>query len=560
MDNATDQPLSPAADNQPVRSTSWLPEMRAGLTGVLLWCAFPPQSYPWLAWVALIPWFGVWVDHRQLSFKRTLRVALIGGLTFWLPAIQWVRLSDPSAWPGWLVMSLTLAVWWPIMAIVVRRLYVRNGWPLWVAFTAAWGFQEIGREYYMTGFPWYDLAHSQFRQTWLIQASDLGGATLLSLVMVALQSLAAEWFFGGRWNWSTAPRPWKTGVCLAAASLFFIIGYGQIRMMTARFTPGPTVAILQSDVPQSRRLTPDHEELLNVYRKMIQKVIKSGKPVDVIIWPETSFPYPIIVADPTLDEAGIKRVLGEYVPPSAINDWYQNRNESQALMDAWATQSLAPIIAGATAWDLSLAGFNKYNTAALFEPGQPAQFYYKMHLVPFGEYIPWMKTVPFIADLAPFPPDQRPNLKPGDRPRILNLKKRWNLAPLICFEDTVPHVVRRFFSGEGAANRVDLFLNISNDGWFRGSEEHEVHLAGSVFRCVESRRAMVRSVNTGISAIIDGNGQIIHELPAAVEEVAIEPVPIDSRFSPYIFYGDLSGIFSSLACVIGWFYCRKTIA
>ena len=559
MDDAT-KPDTAAQGQPAVPATGWLPEMRAGLSGILLWCAFPPQGYWWMAWVALVPWFGVWVDHAQLSSKRTLRVALTGGLAFWLPAIQWVRLSDPSAWPGWLVMSLTLAVWWPIMAVVVRRLNLRNGWPLWASFTAAWGFQEIGREYYMTGFPWYDLAHSQFRQTWLIQASDLAGASVLSLLMVAVQALAAEWFFGGRWHWSNAPKAWRCGVVVSVASLLFIIGYGQLRMATAQFRPGPTVALLQSDVPQSRRMSPDHDELLNVYRKLIQQTLKSGKNVDVMIWPETSFPYPFIVSDPALDEAGFKRVLGEYVPASAIDDWFKNRNESQALMDAWATQSLAPIIVGATAWDLSPAGFRKYNTAALFEPGKAAQYYYKMHLVPFGEYIPWMETLPFIAELAPFPPDQRPNLKHGDRPRILTLKGRWRLAPLICFEDTVPHVVRRFFTGPGDEARVDLLLNISNDGWFRGSEEHEVHLAASVFRCVESRRAMVRSVNTGISAVIDGNGRIVRELPMAEEDVAIEPVPIDTRSTLYMICGDLSGIFSALACVLGWFWRRPNQA
>lgn len=560
MDDATEPSDTQQQAPTAAPSTGWLPEMRAGLSGILLWCAFPPQGFWWMAWVALVPWFGVWVDHPQLSLRRSLRVALTGGLAFWLPAIQWVRLSDPSAWPGWLVMSLTLAVWWPIMAIVVRRLNLRNGWPLWASWAVVWGFQEVGREYYMTGFPWYDLAHSQFRQTWLIQSADLLGASFLSMIMVAGQALAAEWFFAGRWHWSAAPKAWRGGVVGVSVSLVLILIYGQLRMATAQFAPGPTVALLQSDVPQSRRLSPDHDELLNVYRTLIQKTLKAGKNVDVMIWPETSFPYPLIVSDPALDEAGVRRVLGEYVPPTAIDDWYKNRNESQALMDAWATQSLSPIIVGATAWDLSPAGFRKYNTAALFEPGKPAQYYYKMHLVPFGEYIPWTETLPFIAELAPFPPDQRPNLKHGDRTRILTLKGRWRLAPLICFEDTVPHVVRRFFTGSGDDARVDLLLNISNDGWFRGSEEHEVHLAASVFRCVESRRAMVRSVNTGISAVIDGNGQIIRELPAAVEEVAIEPVPIDTRSTLYMLCGDLSGIFSTLACVLGWFFRRSARA
>ena len=556
-----DAPSSDIKSTPSMPNSRWLPEMRAVLSGLLLWSSFPPSGFWCMAWVALIPWFGVWVDHPQLSFKRTLRVALAGGLAFWVPAIQWVRLSDPSAWPGWLIMSLVLALWWPIMAVCVSRLHLRNHWPLWMVWPVVWGFQEIAREYYLTGFPWYHLSHTQFRQTWLIQISDLGGASLLSVLMVAIQALAADWYFspGKRWAWTDAPKCWRTGVRLTTVSLVLTIIYGQFRILTARFEPGPTVALLQSDVPQSRRLSPDHDELLNTYRLLIQKAIKGDKKLDLIVWPETSFPFPLIVADPKLDESAFKTVLAEYVAETAIEDWYKNRNESQAMMEAWATQTQAPIVVGATAWDLSSSGFRKYNTAALFDSGQPPQYYYKMHLVPFGEYIPWTETFPFIAELAPFPPDQRPNLKHGDQPRILKLKNRWNMAPLICFEDTVPHVVRRFFakSGPDPAPKIDFFLNISNDGWFRGSEEHEVHLSASVFRCIENRTPMIRAVNTGISAVIDGNGVITKESPASIEEVLTEQVPLDARFTIYKACGDLTGLFSSLGCVIGWFWIKK---
>ncbi|MEI7921954.1 MAG: apolipoprotein N-acyltransferase [Planctomycetota bacterium] len=559
MDDANSPPDTSWIANKP--NSGWLPEMRAGLSGVLLWSAFPPTGFWWMAWVALVPWFGVWVDHPQLSFRRTLRVALTGGLAFWVLAIQWVRLSDPSAWPGWLVMSLVLAVWWPIMAVLVRRLYIRNRWPLWVVWPAVWGFQEISREYYLTGFPWYHVAHTQFRQTWLIQISDIGGASMLSLLLVAVQALVAEWFFAGQWTWMNAPKCWRRGVMVALSSLLLTVVYGQVRILTAQFKPGPTLALLQSDVPQSRRLNPNHDDLLNIYRGLIQKAIKSEKSLDLIIWPETSFPFPMIVADPKLDENGIKTVLGEYVPKEAVEDWFINRNQSQAMMDAWATQSQTPMVVGATAWDLSPSGFRKYNTAALFEPGQAAQYYYKTHLVPFGEYIPWTESLPFIAELAPFPPDQRPNMNHGDRPRVLTLKKLWHMAPLICFEDTVPHVVRRFFTNSGESpgpGRVDFFMNITNDGWFRGSEEHEVHLCASVFRCIENRTPMVRAANTGISSIIDGNGRIVKELPAAVEDVLIETVPLDARFSLYRLCGDLTGFFSSLLCLLGWFWSKNS--
>ncbi|MBI1325888.1 apolipoprotein N-acyltransferase [bacterium] len=547
-----------------VASNGWAPELRALISGLLLWAAFPPNGHWWLASIALISWFGNSVAAPPLSRRRTFLSALVGGIAFWLPALQWVRLSDPSAWAGWLVMSLALAIWWPVMAMLVRRLHVRNGWPVTIVWPVVWGFQEIGREYYMTGFPWYHLAHSQFRQTWLIQIADLGGASLLSVLLVGFQAWVAQWFFTGRWTWAEAPACWRrTGAALGVIAIL-VIAYGQARLHSGKFEEGPKVALLQSDIPQSRRLYPDHDELIEAYRKLIEKSLTSNEALDLIVWPETSFPYPLIVIEAALDEATVKHILGDHVGPAAADDWYRNRSESQAFVNAWASQSGVPMIVGATAWDISGFGLRKYNTAALFHADAEPQYYYKMHLVPFGEYIPWTETVPVIAELAPFPPDQRPNLKHGDSARVLTLKNRWRMAPLICFEDTVPHVVRRFFrdswlnAGKDAGatsepGHVDILLNLSNDGWFRGSEEHEVHLASSVFRCVENRRSMLRAVNTGISCIIDSNGSILEEAAPSSERIIISQVPVDKRVSVYSLIGDLTGLTCAAGVAAGCF-------
>jgi apolipoprotein N-acyltransferase len=542
-----------AAGETGSRVHGWVPEFRAIISGLALWAAFPPNGQWWLAWFALIPWFGNSIATPTLSRRRTALTALAGGLAFWTPALQWVRLSDPSAWPGWLVMSLALAVWWPIMALLVRRLHLRNGWPVWLAWPIVWGFQEIGREYYMTGFPWYHLAHSQFRQTWLIQIADLGGASLVSVIMVSMQAWVAAWFSSGRWTWKEAPRNWRAaGTVLGVIAALTLI-YGQFRIRTATFAEGPKVALLQSDIPQSRRLYPDHEELIEAYRKLVEKALRDDPALDLIVWPETSFPYPLVVIEAAMDDAKVKQVLGDHVGDAAAEDWFRNRNESQAVLNAWAAQAGAPMIVGATAWDISGSGLRKYNTAALFHSDSEPQYYYKMHLVPFGEYIPWTETVPVIAELAPFPPDQRPNLKHGGSARLLVLKNRWRMAPLICFEDSVPHVVRRFFRDSWLkasavddapipSSHVDILLNLSNDGWFRGSEEHVVHLASSVFRCVENRRSMLRAVNTGISGMIDSNGSILAEAAPATEQVIIRQVPVDHRVSLYSLLGDLTGL------------------
>lgn len=566
LDSETGIPSEPLASTT---KAGWLPELRSICSGALLWAAFPPNNLWMLAWVALVPLAGIWVDQPKLSRRRHLRVGLAGGLTFWLLAIKWVRLSDPSAWVGWLIMSLALAVWWPFMLLLVHQLHEKKGWPLMPSWVLAWGFQEFAREYYLSGFPWYYLAHTHYRQLWLIQVADIAGTTAISLLMVAVNVIVAEWFFGGQPSWQKAPKGWKRGMVFCGVSLAFFLIYSQFRLRLASFTPGPRVALLQSDIPQSRRLNPDHNELVETYRKLTQKALEqhlklfpdNSSTLDLIIWPETSFPYPVLVGDPSLDEISYKKVLKEYIDnDQAVAEWYAHRNESQEMMTGWAKQATAAIMVGANTWDISPNGFRKYNTAMLFQPDSAPAHYYKMHLVPFGEYIPWTDFLPIVAELAPFPPDQRPNLKHGEEARLLSLKNRWSMAPLICFEDTVPHVVRRFFTknvNSATTGKVDFFVNISNDGWFRGSEEHETHLSASVFRCIETRTSMVRSVNTGISAIIDGNGRVVTEVPVGREDVLSGVIPIDTRSNLYRVCGNISGLGSSLLAIVGCLFGRR---
>ena len=109
----------------------------------------------------------------------------------------------------------------------------------------------------------------------------------------------------------------------------------------------------------------------------------------------------------------------------------------------------------------------------------------------------------------------------------------YRLAVAICFEDTVPHVVRRFFREPADGRQPDMLINMSNDGWFQGSSELDMHLAVSVFRTIEHRVPLARAVNTGISALIDGNGEIRETLPRLTESVLSVTVPLDDRTSLY---------------------------
>ncbi len=208
------------------------------------------------------------------------------------------------------------------------------------------------------------------------------------------------------------------------------------------------------------------------------------------------------------------------------------------------------MLVGMLTYDFHRDGLSKFNSAILFVPqAQAIQSYHKIHLVPFGEYVPLVESLPWLTMLTPYRGTQIPSLTFGRAAAWFQLGP-YRLAAAICFEDTVPQAVRRFFRGKGASRQPDLVLNLSNDGWFHGSPEHDMHLAISVFRAVENRVPLARAVNTGISALIDGNGRVVDALPKLREGILTGTVLLDDRTSIYSAWGDWLGLFC-LALSVG---------
>ncbi len=190
--------------------------------------------------------------------------------------------------------------------------------------------------------------------------------------------------------------------------------------------------------------------------------------------------------------------------------------------------------------------------------------YDKMHLVPFGEYVPLENTLPFMAWFTPY--EKEYACRPGEKwtrfPLAARDGRNFTFGCLICYEDSDPYLARQYVKSEP----VDFLVNISNDGWFDGTEEHEQHLAICRFRAVEARRAVVRSVNMGVSAVIDPDGRVValprlatrekdkvtgeervvlaeHQQPGwteskKVDGVVTAVVPLDARGSLYASLGD----------------------
>lgn len=484
-------------------------------TSTLLWLSFTPVELAPAAWLALVP-------ILQLCRLRSLpawsfSVIWLAGFCWGITTLQWMRLGHPAMYMALVALALWVGLFLPVFVWLTRRA-VHCRCPLWLAAPVVWTALEYARAYLLTGFSWYYLGHSQYRWTTLIQISDITGAYGVSFVVALVAAAVAvrvptHWL--QRWNLDAESSSRSTShlsAIVTMAIVFCCLTYGILRQMPAdRFPPGPVVALVQGN------FTPElkHDSKLTLSRFRIHNTLmQNAIPLqpDFVVWPETMFPWPErTVADGVTDEEILAQVpldvLREYGNEAhLIVEPFRNQ-EVQKSLAGHAQGTGAALVIGLEATVAERNGPRTFNSAAFIRPdlGYVAR-YDKIHRVIFGEYIPLRDLLPWLSELTPFGAGF--GISAGTDVRLFEYGP-WNAAPLICFEDTVPHLVRRMAAQknpEGAP--ADLLINLTNDAWFHGSSELDQHLITAAFRCVENRVPMVRAVNGGISAFIDGNGQI----------------------------------------------------
>ncbi len=532
-------------------------------SGLLLWTAFFPLNLGPVSFVALAPWLTL--VRAPASNRRRYFATYLGGLVFFLAAVQWMRVAHPMMYFSWIGLSLACAVSWVLALWLIRRLDSIGFVPLALSVPLVWVALEFTRAHFPTGYPflasvglyqmigfgWYFLGYTMHDLLPLIQIADLGGVYTVSFLVAAVNGLAAEWLLrSGRvrtWlHWTpdvSAPtlRRLIPSSITVAALFGGAIFYGLMKLDHEPFEDGPRVALLQGSVPQD--VKNEKGDLLgDTYYALYEQAANATPKPDLVVWPETCCPY-------------------AWYQPERGSKWEQA--DAQFLVEARVYlgglyKEHRPIT--------TLYGLNgmvwendrvwKYNTAVLLGPGREfVGRYDKMHLVPFGEYVPLRETLPFLSVFTPYENDY--SCKPGSEwtkfPLVTQDGRQFTFGCLICYEDSDPYLARHYASPD---QPVNFLVNISNDGWFRGTEEHEQHLATCRFRAVETRRSVVRAVNMGISAVIDPDGRVIEtqgdswSRSKQVEGVILAVVPIDGRLSWYARTGDwLPGLCWTLIAV-----------
>jgi apolipoprotein N-acyltransferase len=539
------------------------PWLAAICSGLLYTGCFAPFNLTWLCWIALTPLIAaIWFSeagsrHRWL---RNLLLGYVAGLTFFWTAFSWLTTVTG---PGWFLlafyMAIYFAVWawfcgllqprekrresrstkWDRMlaqarsgAAPSRSPWIKSTNNLLLAFlvAAAWVMQEWFRGWVFSGFGWNGLGVALHGNWPLIQIAEFTGVAGLSFLVAFANVIAVTTVRRFVLEVSTRMVRPHFDLTLTLATIVGILTFGLRATQVSPPTKPLRVAAVQSNVPQNQKFDPQFtRKIFDQFRRLSEIALRSTPPSDLLIWPESSMPGPVLL----------------------------DRESYQFVMDL-AASAESDILLGT----IDEENGDVYNAALLVsDGGEQVQVYRKLHLVPFGEYVPGRHSVPLLARIVG---DQVPgDFKAGKNHTVFELTNRdVKVAPLICFEDTLGELTRRFVLPSETNPGANLLADITNDGWFLRSAGSHQHLANAIFRCVETRRPMVRAANTGVTCFVNEFGRVTQKLQddtgsTFTEGVLTGEVKIstENELTFYTRHGELfaklCGVLTGIAIVIG---------
>jgi len=501
------------------------------LSGVLLTLC---QALPWqlnlgfLAWVALVPLAAVLRDKTQ--GERFLIGTIAGGVHF-LTSLYWIagtlhtygNLNIPgSVFVALLLVALetSYVVLFALLAGLVLDRAPKS--PMSILLPFLWTAVEYLRMVTpFGGFPWILIGYSQGGYALVVQSADLGGVWIITFLIALVNGAIADVM-----DWRADPEkfPFPKGAVTAAVLLMVAnLVYGAYRIRDVRLRNDKArpliAAALQGDIRQDMKWEDSTAEMILMrYVELHRQAIEKG--ARFVVWPEAATPFAFerdfngMILARQLANSGTYTLLG-----SAD---YTVENEKR-----------------------------RYSNSAYFVgPSGIEGKYSKMHLVPFGEYIPFVKYLAFIDKIVK---GAAGNFNAGKNIEVFKLPEG-TVSVIICYEAIFGSEVRRFRKA-GA----ELLVNITNDAWFGDTSAPRQHLAMAAFRCVENHCWMVRSANTGISAIIDPLGKIRASTKIFTKTLLVEEVKLMPGVTPYARWGDIFLYAVLAACVagLGWVFIAK---
>lgn len=492
--------------------TKFWPWLAAICSGLLYALCFAPFDLTWLCWIALTPLIAaIWLseDKPRYGSIRNFALGYIAGLTFFWIVFWWLTTVTVL---GWFVlqfyMALYVGLWgWFCGLLKPREAALKSGATKWDAIlaqargptpppqsvwtrsgnnlvrafvlAAAWTTLEWLRGWVFSGFGWNGLGVALHDNWPLIQITEVTGVAGLSFMVAFANVIVITTVYRLIIEARTrTPRP-HFDLTLTMAAVVGVLIFGLRSTQISTPAKRLRVAAVQSNVPQNQKFDPLFtRKIFDQFGRLSQLALRSNPPPDLLVWPESATPGPVS-ADP----------------------------ESHNFVMDLAASAESDLLLGT----IDEEKRDVYNAALLIsDAGERVQVYRKIHLVPFGEYVPGRNKVPLLARIVG---DQVPgDFKSGKEYTVFTLTNDMQVAPLICFEDTIGELVRQFVLPTESSPGVNLLVDITNDGWFLHSAGSHQHLANAVFRCVETRRPMVRAANTGVTCFVNEFGRVTQVL------------------------------------------------
>jgi apolipoprotein N-acyltransferase len=495
----------------------WWPWLAAIVSGTMLAMCYAPWDNGGLVWFSLVPiivavWFG--------KSKHPFALGYVTGVVFFALTFQWLSaLGELFKTPALRGLPLLLAAYlalypatwvWFLARILAPEQSGRtfpNSWRnlgLGAVGACAWTALEWIRGWMLSGFGWNGLGVALHRDLPMIQIAEFTGVigltwlvafiNVMGVIVVRriLGELGPVFLKRIRWEFS-----------LSISLIVVVFGYG-IRVLW-RKPPADAkpvhVAVIQPNIPQEDKFDPDSEDAVLALLERFTGIAAATKP-DLLIWPEAAVPRGVYADDYNFQF--IQKIVADLACPLLVGSLIDTSEESDSKL---------------------------YNGAILFPPGpineQPPE-YRKIHLVPFGEYLPLRPILGWIVgDLV------AGDLDSGTTFTLFHHSAIGDFATLICFEDTLGNLTRHFGSSPDGIS-PNLLVNITNDGWFLKTCAVEQHLANAVFRSVESRRPLLRCGNTGVTCLVEPTGKVQRWIEPHQQGFASRPIPI--RTIPITFY------------------------
>lgn len=459
----------------------------------------PEPGWSLLAWVGLAP---LMVALRGVNAKKAALCGLVSGLVYYGIILWWIALFG---FLPWVLLSVVQSLFFAAFAVIyVRVAPDRIGRLGYVAVPAAWTALQFMRTLGTYAFIWGSLAHTQANSLYVAQVAAVTGPWGIDFLLCFV-SLAVS-----RANWYN--RRSLTPLAAAAVLTAGVLTFGAVSLRS----PEPAgvrrnVAVIQGNMKNDFRPIPNYiANALQRYSELTRRAA-SNKP-DVILWPETALPTDIsdsTIANPLSDlavEAGSFLLVGGYDLPDPVH---------------------------------SNCVYNSLQ--AIAADGEYQGVYRKAHLVPYGEFVPLRKQMPFLNRYG-----VRDNDLCAAHEHALLDTPIGKVGTSICFESTFSHIARaETLSG------AEVLCVVSNDAWFQRTHAAEQHLMMARLRAVENRRFLMRAAGTGISTVIDPYGRVRHRIDLFTPGIIVDDIVAGRSLSVYTRLGDWFAYLSLVISAIG---------